>query len=161
MNTGHSLLSIGALLLFSLVSLNFNSSVLSNTTVEVENKVYLTAFSLADDLIEEIKQKAFDAATVDFPTTDPSTLTAASDLGHGWWETYPDFNDIDDFNNFVQTVSAPHAEDYHINCTVTYVDGDNPDQVVTTQTFYKKATVSVSSPYLRHPIQLSQIFTLK
>ena len=70
MNTGESLISIGALIVFSLVSLNFNSSLLNNTTVEIENKVYLTAFSLADDLIEEIRQKAFDAATVEFPTTN-------------------------------------------------------------------------------------------
>jgi hypothetical protein len=160
MNT-ESFLSIGALLLFSLVSLNFNSSVLSNTTVEVENKVYLTAFSLADDLIEEVKQKAFDAATIDFPTTDPSTLTGAYSLGHGWWEEYPNFNDIDDFNDFVQSVSAPHAEGYEISCAVHYVDGDNPDNIVWTQTFYKKVTVTVSSPYLRSPIQLSHIFTLK
>ena len=161
MNTGHSFLSIGALLLFSLVSLNFNSSVLSNTTVEVENKVYLTAFSLADDLIEEIKQKAFDASTLDFPTTDPSTLTSAYSLGHGGWETYPDYNDIDDYNGFVQSVSAPHAEGYEITCVVQYVDGDDPDQIVSTQTFYKKVTVNVDSPYLRSPIQLSHIFTLK
>jgi hypothetical protein len=160
MNT-ESFLSIGALLLFSLVCLNFNSTVLSNTTVEVENKVYLTAFSLADDLIEEVKQKAFDAATIDFPTTDPATLTAANNLGHGWWETYPDYNDIDDFNGFVQSVSAPHAEGYEITCVVQYVDGDDPDQVVSTQTFYKKVTVTVDSPYIRSPIQLSQIFTLK
>jgi hypothetical protein len=160
MNT-ESFLTIGALLLFSLVSLNFNSTVLSNTTVEVENKVYLTAFSLADDLIEEIKQKAFDAATLDFPTTDPSTLTSAYSLGHGWWETYPDYNDIDDFNGFVQSVSAPHAEGYEITCVVQYVDGDDPDQIVSTQTFYKKVTVTVDSPYMRSPIQLSHIFTLK
>jgi hypothetical protein len=161
MNTGQSFLSIGALLLFSLVSLNFNSSVLSNTTIEVENKVYLTAFSLADDLIEEIKQKAFDAATIDFPTTDPSTLTAANDLGHGWWEIYPDYNDIDDYHGFVDMVSTPHAEGYEITCVVQYADGDDPDQVVSTQTFYKKVTVTVDSPYLRSPIQLSHIFTLK
>ena len=64
MSNSQSMLSLGALLLLSLVSLRFNSSVLDNTTVETENKVYLTAFSLADDLIEEIKQKAFDANTV-------------------------------------------------------------------------------------------------
>ena len=161
MNTGQSFLSIGALLLFSLVSLNFNSTILSNTTVEVENKVYLTAFSLADDLIEEVKQKAFDAATIDFPTTDPSTLTAANNLGPGWWEIYPDFNDIDDYNGFVDFVSAPHAEGYEITCVVQNVDGDNPDQIVSTQTFYKKVTVTVDSPYMRSPIQLSHIFTLK
>ena len=161
MNTGQSLLSIGALVVFALVAINFNSTVLENTTVEVENKVYLTAFSLADDLIEKIKQKAFDAATIDFPTTNPESLTKADSLGPGWWETYPNYNDIDDYNGFEKTVSAPHAENYQITCIVRYVDGDNPDQVVWTQTFYKKVTVTVSSPYLRSPVQLSHIFTLK
>jgi len=59
-------LSIGAIALLALVSLRFNTTVLENKTTEVENKVYLTAFSLADDLIEEIKQKAFDEQTVDW-----------------------------------------------------------------------------------------------
>jgi hypothetical protein len=161
MNTGQSLLSIGALLMFSLVSLNFNSSVLQNTTVEVENKVYLTGFSLADDLLEEVKQKAFDAATVNFPTTNPASLTAPNNLGHSYSEVYPNFNDIDDFNGFSRGVSAPHAENYEVSCVVQYVDGDDPDVVVNTQTFYKKVTVTVTSPYLRNPVKLSQIFTHK
>ena len=161
MNTGESLLSVGALLVFSLVSLNFNSNVLQNTTVEVENKVYLTAFSLADDLIEEVKQKAFDAATIDFPTTNPESLTPSDNLGPGNFEDYPNFNDIDDFNGFSRGVSAPHAENYVVSCLVQYVDADNPDNVVSTQTFYKKVTVIVTSPYLRNSIKLSQIFTHK
>jgi len=161
MNSGQSLLSIGALLMFSLVSINFNSSVLQNTTVEVENKVYLTAFSLADDLIEEVKQKAFDAATLNFPTTNPSSLTPPNNLGPGNFEEYPNYNDIDDFHQYERGVSAPHAENYLVSCIVQYVDGENPDKVVGTQTFYKKVTVTVTNPYLRSPVQLSQIFTHK
>lgn len=161
MNTGQSLLSIGALMVFSLVSLNFNSTILNNTTVEVENKVYLTAFSLADDLIEEIRQKAFDAATVDFPTTNTASLTSPYGLGPRYDESYPNYNDIDDFNGFNKTVSAPHAEDYQVTCVVQYVDPDNPDYAVMTQTFYKRVTVTVTSPYLRNQVQLSQILTLK
>ena len=156
-----SFLSIGALLLFALASLRFNTSVLENTTVEVENKVYLTAFSLADDLIEEIKQKAFDAATIEFPTSDPSDLTPANSLGHSDIEIYPNYNDIDDFHTYSRTVSAPHAENYSVSCQVWYVDGNNPDQRVYTQTFYKKVEVTVTSPYMRNAVKLSFIFTLK
>jgi hypothetical protein len=116
---------------------------------------------LADDLIEEIKQKAFDAATINFPTTNPESLTDPYNLGHGDWENYPNYNDIDDFNGFVKAVSAPHAENYEVSCIVRYVDGDNPDNVLWTQTFYKKVIVTVSSPYLRNPVKLSQIFTHK
>lgn len=161
MGNVQSLLSFGAVLILALSALNFNEAVLSNSTTEIENKVVLTAFSLADDLIEEIKVRAFDAATVDFPTTNPASLTPAGSLGPGGWETYPNFNDIDDFNNYTKTVSAPHAENYNVSCRVQYVNGDNPDQVVTTQTFYKKVTVTISSPYMKNPISLSFIFTLK
>ena len=161
MSNSQSMLSLGALLLLSLVSLRFNSSVLDNTTIETENKVYLTAFSLADDLIEEIKQKAFDAATVDFPTTNPADLTSPSDLGHGSWEIYPNYNDIDDYHGFTKSISAPHAENYNVSSEVFYVSETNPNTKVMTQTFYKKVEVTVTSPYIRSPITLSFIFTLK
>jgi hypothetical protein len=161
MSNIQSFLSIGAITLMSLISLRFNEAVLQNSSIEIENKVYLTAFSLADDLIEEIKEKAFDATTVFFPTTDPLTLTPPSDLGPDAIDTYPDFDDVDDFNGYSRTISAPHAEDYDINCTVWYVDPVNQNQFSSVQTFYKRVEVQVASPYMKSPISLSFIFTLK
>jgi hypothetical protein len=156
-----SLLSLGALIILALSSLNFNTSLLETSSVEIENKVALTAFSLADDLIEEIKGKSFDETTKPFPTTNPNSLTPPDSLGPDPGETYKDFDDIDDYNGYVKSVSAPHAENYHIQCVVQYVDGDNPDHVSTTQTFYKRATITVTSPYMKDPVSLSFIFTLK
>jgi hypothetical protein len=155
-----SMLSLGALLIFSLISLRFDSAVLENTGVEVENKVYLTAFSLADDLLEEIKQKAFDANTTEFPTTNPTSLTNYP-LGPRNGEVYPDFNDIDDFNGFSRGVDAPHAEKYLVSCEVYYVGENTPEVKSAVRTFYKRADVTVTSPYLTHPVKLSFIFTLK
>jgi hypothetical protein len=152
---------MGALIILALSSLNFNSSILETSTVEIETKVALTAFSLADDLIEEIKGKSFDETTKPFPTTNPASLTPADSLGPDPGETYKDFDDIDDFNGYIKTVSAPHAENYHIDCKVQYVNGDNPDQVSLTQTFYKRVNVTVTSPYMKDPVQLSFVFTLK
>ncbi|NWF51017.1 MAG: hypothetical protein HXY49_10810 [Ignavibacteriaceae bacterium] len=156
-----TLLSMGALIILSLASLRFNSVFLETSTTEVENKVYMTAFSLADDLIEEIKQKAFDANTINFPTNNPAGLTPAGSLGPGWWEIYPNYNDIDDYNYFKKTVSAPHAENYTVYSRVYYVTATNPNQISTTQTFYKKVVVTVSSKYFRKPVSLNFIFTLK
>ncbi|HSD62941.1 MAG TPA: hypothetical protein VLB50_04055 [Ignavibacteriaceae bacterium] len=160
MNSVQSMLSIGALVLLSLSSFRFNTSVLENSTAQIENKVSLTAFSLADDMIETIKQRSFDEATIEFPTglanlTDPDHLSAESG------ETYLTFDDIDDYNNYSKTVSAPHAENYHLWCKVSYVDGDNPDNEINTRSYYKKVTVYVSSPYMRDDINISFIFTLK
>ncbi len=160
MNSIQSMLSIGALVLLSLSSFRFNTSVLENSTAQIENKVALTAFSLADDMIETIKQRSFDEATIKFPTgignlTDPDHLGAESG------ESYSTFDDIDDYNNYSKNISAPHAENYHLWCEVNYVDGSNPDNEISTPSFYKKVTVYVSSPYMKDDINISFIFTLK
>jgi len=161
MSNLHSFFSLGALVLIALISLRFNSAVLENSNIETENKVYLTAFSLANDLIEEIKTKAFDAATIKFPTTDPSVLTSPYYLGPAANEHYPNFNDVDDFNNFSRMIDAPHAENYLVSCSVYYVSETNPDYKVMTQTFYKRADVTVTSPYMKNAVLISFIFTLK
>ena len=154
-----SYLTVGGLLLFSLTSLRFNNAILDTSTADMQNKVYLTAFSLADDLIEEIKVKSFDQNTIDFPTNNPSDLT--QNLGHGPSEVYPNFNDVDDFNGYTRYVDQPHAEGYVVSCVVQYVKANDPDAVSSSQTFFKKATVTVTSPYMDHAVVLSFIFTLK
>ncbi len=154
-----SFLTIGGLLLLSITSLRFNQAILETSTADMQNKVYLTAFSLANDLIEEIKVKSFDQNTIQFPTNNVASLSLT--LGADSGEVYPNYNDVDDFNGYSRVIDAPHAEGYNVSCTVQYVDGDHPDIVSSTQTFYKKATVTVTSPYMNHAVTLSFIFTLK
>lgn len=158
MGSIQSLLAIGAISIFALISIRFNSSVLQNMGTEVESKVYLTAFSLADDLIEEIKQKAFDQKTVDFQAIAVTQLTAPGSLGKDGSEAWPYFNDIDDYDGYVKPISLPHAEGYEVTCSVVYV---NPNgQEIGTQSYYKKVEVTVTSPYLRSPVVMSFIFSL-
>lgn len=160
MSSIQQILVLGGMLILSLTSLRFNTTVLETTSVEVQNKVYLTAFSIADDMIEEIKGKAFDEATIQFPTAT-GNLTSSADLGPETGEVYPYYNDIDDYNGYSKIISAPHAEDYKVAVTVNYVSDTSPDTDVLYRTFYKKVTVTVGSPYLTHTISESFIFTLK
>lgn len=160
-----SMLTIGAIALFSLISIRFNSSVLENMTVEVENKAYLTAFSLADDLMEEIKQKAFDDQTVVFRSINPWELTprnqfAPESVDSGETSDLSTWDDIDDYNEYTRPVSLPHFEGYLVRCSVDYVTKDNVNLVSSTQTFFKRVKVTVSSDYMRTPVTLSFIFTL-
>jgi hypothetical protein len=158
MSSGQSMLVLGATVLFALISLRFNTAMLENTTLEIQNKVNLTAFSLADDLIEEIKEKAFDAKTVDFQAIAPEQLTPAYSLGHAGGEYWPNFNDIDDYNGYSKSVDLPHAEGYTVTSSVKYVDSDGSE--LSTQSFYKKVTVTVASKYLNNPVTMSFIFSL-
>ena len=155
-------LSIGAIALLALVSLRFNTTVLENKTVEVENKVYLTAFSLADDLIEEIKQKAFDEQTVEWKAIPAEDLSPASSFGpvDPGESTVNTFDDIDDYHGYQKAVSLPHVENYSVMSTVDYVSATDPDVYSSTQTYFKRITVRVTSPYISHPVKLSFVFTL-
>lgn len=159
-NGVQSFLSLGALMIFSLISLRFDSAVLQNVEVEVENKVYLTAFSLADDLLEEIKQRAFDQQTVVFKAISTTALTAAANLGKESGEVWPNFNDIDDYHNYSKPVSLPHAENYTVTSQISYVQANNQDQISTTQTYFKRVEIFVDSPYLKHQLKLQYVFTL-
>lgn len=160
-----SMLTIGAIALFSLISIRFNSSVLENMTLEVENKAYLTAFSLADDLMEEIKQKAFDDQTVVFRSINPWELSprdqfAPEFVDSGETSDPSTWDDIDDYNQYTRPVSLPHIEGYVVSCSVEYVTKNNFIMPSLTQTFYKRVKVTVSSDYMRKPVTLSFIFTL-
>ncbi|MDH3268830.1 MAG: hypothetical protein OEM46_08250 [Ignavibacteria bacterium] len=155
-------LSIGAIALLALISLRFNTTLLENRTTEIENKVYLTAFSLADDLIEEIKQKAFDEETVEWKAIpadqlSPYSLFGPVDPGESNVNT---FDDIDDYHGYQKAVSLPHVENYSVMSTVDYVSASDPDVTSSSQTYFKRISVKVTSPYISHPVRLSFIFTL-
>jgi hypothetical protein len=153
-----SLLAIGAVWLFAIITINFNSTVVHNISIEVENKVYLTAFSLADDMIEEIKQKAFDERTIDFITPNANQLTLP--LGREG-ESWPNFDDVDDYDGYLKNVGLPYVETYTVSVAVHYVDGTNPNTNILTRSFYKKVDVTVTSQYMTLPVVLSFIFTMK
>lgn len=153
-----SMLAIGAMIILSLTSLSFNSVVLQNSATELEDKVVLTAFSLADDLIEEIKEKSFDQNTIDFQAIALNQLTAANGLGPGGTESWPNFNDIDDYNGYTKEISLPHVEGYNLTCKVHYVDADG--DILSTQSYFKRVDITVTSDYMSQPLVMSFIFSL-
>jgi hypothetical protein len=155
-----SILALGAMIILSLVSLLFNSSALQSTNIELQDKVYLTAFSLADDLIEEMKQKAFDERTVDFQAINLNQLSShlGPDTTGGTVEVWPDFNDIDDYNGYLKVTDLPLAQGYRVTCNVTYCDAAG--DIRSSQQYYKKVNVTVTNPYLNDQFYMSFIFSL-
>ena len=158
-----SLLAIGAVWLFALVTINFNSTVVHNISIEVENKAYLDAFSLADDMIEEIKQKAFDEIVVDsFYTIYPDDLSEILVNGGEEGTNRKLFDDIDDYNGLIDTVGLPYFDEFKRTVTVSYADTVNFNGNYGSKTFYKRVDVKVESQenYLTNPVNLSFIFSL-
>jgi hypothetical protein len=165
-NTGQMILVLGALVLFSTLLPSLNGSVLYNDRTLVATNAELTAISLAQKILGEASTKAFDEVCTTSRPSSASQLTRPSRLGPEAGETYPNFDDVDDYNNvtIVDTTTMPSVR-FNIIGGVTYVDPVNPNNDTGSKTFLKRLKVTVTGPYLINPaseqsvqIQLEQIY---
>jgi MSHA pilin protein MshD len=169
MNTGQSILTIGAMLLLSVLVLRVNSTLFYSGNVVSTSKLGLIAISLAQSRLEEIKSKAFDETSVSSAISSTSSFTTAAKLGPDGTETYPNFDDIDDYNGFTKAdtiiinpnlpKSGSNLEYFNESCSVVYVTSANPDVVYGTQTWNKRITVYVAHKLSTDTIKVSTVFS--
>jgi hypothetical protein len=153
MNTGQTILSLGAVILWSVTVLLTNRASLQHGTIINQTQIDIYAVSLAQAKIEEASGKAFDqySATDTMGNgnaiTNLSQLTDPTLLGKEAGEVYPDFNDFDDYNYFKGTnpfkVYVPGVDTFRIQTTVCYVDTADPAGISNVRTWHKKMTVKV------------------
>ena len=72
--------------------------------------------------------------------------------------TIGEFDDFDDFNNYKDTVSTDRGT-YYVNIKVCYVDIDHLDTESSKQTYNKKMTVTVTSPFMSNAIYMDYIYS--
>jgi hypothetical protein len=172
---GNYLLAFGALVIFSVFSLIANQSIVNNKKVAMESQFIITATSLAQSVIEEAKNKAFDAnATTDTITVVGSlSSTMAPEGSENSSVPLPDYilnnsfrsasfyNDIDDYNGYSRVVTTPFSGTNTITVQVAYANSTSPYDVTGTKTWCKKMTVTVTSPFISLPggVVLTYIFT--
>ena len=149
-----TMLVLAALTLLSVLVLSMNRAKLMSDEQLSQAEYVMAATAVGQTLINDIGTKAFDAATATDDFAELSSFTAPSALGHGWWESYPNFNDVDDYNRLSTTVSTPRAGDFRLSCRVHYVQPSQPDIPVNIRTRTKRVVVSVSSPFLTRPVTL-------
>ena len=157
MNTGHMMLSVGAMMLLSVLLLNVNSNILNTNNVLYDSKFGILAISLGTSIIEEANSKSFDVATNGDAINDVNLLTPSAGLGPAMGEVYPNFNDFDDFNGFTRTISNMPSAVFKESCVVNYVLDTNPSITSTNKTWHKRIDVFVSSPSMRDTLKLSSV----
>lgn len=155
MNLGQSLFAMGALLILSLTILRMNNNILSTDETVMDSKVGILATSIGTSLIEEASKLAFDEMTRTDPINNLLLLTPSLLLGQ---ETPGVFDDFDDFNNYVQHDTI-YSIPFHTQCSVTYINANNPDGATTTNTWHKKLTVKISSDFSRDTLELSTVYS--
>ena len=148
MNSGQSFLSLGAMTLVALIILQVNTGFVMTSSSLLDNKLNILAVSLASSIIEEASGKSFDAYTVSDAAASTSDLTPPYSLGAGAGESYPDFNDFDDFNELEIKNASMQSAEFDVKSVVSYVNPSSPDNVSSSATWHKKITVYVTSESL-------------
>ena len=81
MNTGQSMLAIGAIILLSTVVLRVNNSFLTTNEIMMDSKFGVLGISLAQSVIEEASSKSFDSHSDGVSINDKSLFTRPDSLG--------------------------------------------------------------------------------
>ena len=143
MNTGQTLLSLGAFMLLSTILLNFYSVLASSGDIIANGQDGILATTIATSHMEVAQGLAFDEVTdtSDAAITNVSLLTSAGSLGPDGSaeDSISAFNDFDDFNNFsIEEEASGTNRRYRTSFKVYYVDPANVDNTTTTRTFVKR-----------------------
>ncbi|MBN1397958.1 MAG: hypothetical protein JXA06_07995 [Bacteroidetes bacterium] len=173
MNTGQLMLTVGALALLSVITLNYFATLGQSGENIAQSNAGLTATTIATSFIERAQNTAFDendSTAINLIIANHALLTAPGSLGADAGETELDsLDDFDDFNfyhsgnPFVYTPPKLN-EIYNVWFNVYYVDTNNinASSGVGYQTFLKKMDVTVRGIYpdTIAPVTLSSIYGL-
>jgi hypothetical protein len=158
MFSGQYILVIGSLSILTLLILTFYNADGNIDTLTLDNEAIIAATGIGQTIIEKMAAKSFDENVINSYLTYPDSLTSPSLLRAEEGETSIDlFDDFDDFNQYTRTDTLNRLGHFDIVVNVHYVEKDNPDTPVSSKSFHKLATVSVSNKYLLNTLKLSLI----
>jgi len=158
MSGAQHLLAIAAILLLTTLILNVHRSTGEKILITYTNESVITGTGVAQSMMDEITVKAFDENTVYHPVFDADSLTAINFLGTDLNEySKTDYDDMDDYQNFQDTVTTNRMGEFYVKVLVAYVDPNDLENISSIRTFTKRIKVMVTNFNLPDTIRLSQI----
>jgi hypothetical protein len=150
MNTGQTMLTIAALAMLSVLTMNYYRSIgYTGRTLSKTNAAF-TATTVATSFLERVESCDFDAIsdTITTPFTDSTRFTKPDHLGKDGTENvahYEDYDDIDDFDrDTIVYTPGWMNERYTAYFRVYYVNswnGDVETPITNRPTFLKRVDV--------------------
>ena len=162
MHLGETLYVLGALVIFSIATLYLNDTRFDNQRIMMETEFKITAMNLAQSFLEEAQDLQFDEVATDttYIGHQVNLFTDAGALGTEIGESYPAFDDIDDFNGYSTIINTPRAG-YTVNLTVSYADSTNLSPGYPNKSFLKIVTVNVTSAFYSDTVKFEYLFSYR
>jgi len=168
MGLGQTMMSVLALGMLATVMLTVNTNTGDANTAVQMSQYRIMAASLATSTLERATGLAYDQATVasDVPGTSSFTVPQYLGVETGEIDSVENtFNDFDDYAHFHKWVKADtvffRSADFRVWSTVDYVTITGGAVVTSTaaQTYSKRITVYVASPYMNDTLKYSTIYS--
>jgi len=140
MRSTETIFVIGILVLFSIFALNLNKSMLNDSETVYDSEEMLEAIAFAQKYIEEAEMLRFDE---DGSAMTTANFTLSSSLGPETGEVYPQYDDIDDFNNFSYTDTS-YTTPLRADIDVHYVSNTTNFPATSSRTYIKQIVVSIT-----------------
>ena len=156
MNTGQMMITLGAMILLSMVILRVTNSFMNTDVLLMESKFGVLGVSLATSMMEDATGKSFDEES------DSGTVLLIgdlSDIGPDAGEVYPNFDDFDDYDGLIKIDSSMPSAVYKIECNVNFVTPANLDGSTAAKTWHKKLSVRVTTKSSKDTIELETIYS--
>jgi len=155
MSSGQMIMALGALMLLSMLALSLNSIMLDGNRTMMESELYIGATSVAQSFIEHAAVLRFDEEEGGHdPSTFPGTFTYSGSLGPDG-EIYPNFDDVDDFNDYAASV-ATNRVTYDVAITVVYCKSSGTETA--NRTYFKKMEITAGCPFIPTDVVVTRIF---
>jgi len=160
MNTGQSILTIGALALFSFIIIYFENLQSNYISISLLNESIVTGSGICQSMIDEISAKSFDERTVSASISENDGLTSPASLGPDAGEaTSALYDDIDDYDNHTRIVSSERLGDFNVSVRVFYVNFADPETENISTSFVKKINVVVTSALIDGNIKQTSVMS--
>lgn len=164
---------MGAMVLFSIFANNANDTMVRSSTLLTQVEVEYSAIAFAQGIVDEARSRAFDQVTVAPNPEDrsivgnsrllggaqvPGVFAAPANLGPETGETYPNFNDFDDYHG-LSIIQTTGYGDITITASVFYVTENSIGTDAGVRTTMKRLNVTANHPDLANPITIAYVKT--
>jgi hypothetical protein len=159
MSTGQTILTVGALVLLSILVMNVLRNAGASEEVYSSTRINLEAIALTTSIIEEASQLPFDEVCWDSTnlTKSLSDFTAPVNLGADFGEfDFSTFDDFDDFNGYASIETTLQCI-YTLSCQVNYVTENNPNVNSGVKTYYKKLSIATTNQVNQDTLKMNYI----
>lgn len=158
MGAAQTVMLVGGLLLLVVLSLNFYTSYRAKSDLSINSEALTTATTLCQSMLDVMQTRAFDEKTISSAVYETDSLTLAASFGPEAGEnTVTQFDDINDFHNYIQYDTLGIFGIFQTRVTVRYINKLSPNSFSNTRTFSKLAEIFVTNQYLADTVKLKQV----